>query len=68
MYYRYDTLRLQDEEVKGIEYYDLEEALDLIRTGKTRLPYDETYENIFRKLKQELGIIPKEENKNIMEK
>ena len=63
-----DTLKLQDEEVKGIEYYDLEEALELIRTGKTRLPYDETYENIFRKLKQELGIIPKEENKNIMEK
>lgn len=63
-----DILKLQDEEVKEIEYYELEEALNLIREGKTRLPYDETYEKIFKKLKQELGIICKEENKNYMEK
>ena len=58
-----EHLRLQDEEVKGIEYYDLEEALALIREGKTRLPYDENYEKIFEKLKEELGIKSKEDNK-----
>lgn len=63
-----DTLKLQDEEVKGIEYYDLEEALDLIRNGKTRLPYDENYEEIFENLKEELGIKVKNKNKNEMEK
>ncbi len=63
-----EGLKLQDEEVKGIEYYDLEEALNLIRKGRTRLPYEESFENIFEKLKEELGIKEKKENKNSMEK
>ena len=61
-----DTLKLQDEEVKGIEYYDLEEALNLIRENKTRIPYSQEFEGIFNNLKQELNLKPK--NKNIMEK
>ena len=65
-----ETLALQDEEVKGIEYYPIEEVFDLIREGKTRIPYDQQtdkFEEIFDKIKQELGIIPKE-NKKIVEK
>ena len=58
-----EELKLQDEEVRGIEYYNLEEALNLIRDGKTRLPYDENYEKIFEKLKEELGIKLKDNNK-----
>lgn len=63
-----ELLILQDEEVKGIEYYDLEEVLNLIREGKTRLPYDKSYEKIFEKLKEFLGIKQKDNNKNIEEK
>ena len=63
-----ENLKLQDEEVKGIEYYDLEEALNLIREGKTRLPYDENFEKIFDNLKEELGIKAKNQNKNEMVK
>ena len=61
-----EDLALQDEEVKGIEYYDLEEALNLIRENKTRIPYSQEFEEIFNNLKQELNLKPK--NKNIMEK
>lgn len=61
-----EDLALQDEEVKGIEYYDLEGALNLIRENKTRLPYSPEFEEIFNKLKQELNLKPK--NKYIMEK
>lgn len=61
-----EDLALQDEEVKGIEYYDLEEALNLIRENKIRIPYSQEFEGIFNNLKQELNLKPK--NKNIMEK
>lgn len=61
-----EDLALQDEEVKGIEYYDFEEALNLIRENKTRLPYSVEFEEIFDKLKQELNLKPK--NRYIMEK
>lgn len=67
-----ETLELQDEEVKGIEYYDLKDVINLIRNGQTRLPYDKEnsnyFEEIFKKLEEELGIKTKKENKNIMEK
>lgn len=63
-----ENLKLQDEEVKGIEYYDLEEAFNLIRERKTRLPYDENFERIFEKLQEELGIKSKNSNKNNIEK
>ena len=66
-----ETLTLQDEEVKGIEYYSIEEVFDLIRNNKTRIPYEqdlENFEEIFKKIKQELGIKPKENNKDLMEK
>ena len=61
-----EDLALQDEEVKGIEYSDFEEALNLIRENKTRLPYSVEFEEIFDKLKQELNLKPK--NRYIMEK
>ena len=61
-----EDLALQDEEVKGIEYYELEEALNLIRENKTRIPYSQEFEEIFNNLKEELNLKPK--NKNIMEK
>lgn len=67
---REEMLALQDEEVKGIEYYPIEEVFDLIRNEKTRIPYDqdnEKFEEIFNKIKQELGIIKKDNNK-IVEK
>lgn len=70
-----ETLALQDEEVKGIEYYGLEEVFDLIREGKTRIPYDQDkkkFEEIFEKIEQELGIKQqgdnKDSNKDVMEK
>ncbi len=58
---------LQNDEVKEIEFYDIEEVFNLIREGKTRFPYDNRYEEIFSKLKEELGIKLKEDNKNEME-
>lgn len=63
-----NILNLQDEEVKGIEYYDLDEALELIRKNKTRIPYDERFEKIFENLKKELGIIERDSNNLIEEK
>lgn len=63
-----ENLKLQDEEVKGIEYYDLEEAINLIREGKIRLPYDESFEKVFEKLEEELGIKSKNSNKDNIEK
>ena len=63
-----ETLALQDEEVKGIEYYGVEEVFDLIRTGKTRIPYEqdtEKFEQIFNKILIELGLIKKDTIKNI---
>lgn len=68
---REETLSLQDEEVKGIEYYPLEEVFELIRRGKTRIPYEqdtEKFEEIFEKIQQELGIKSKNTNNNIIEK
>lgn len=70
-----ETLALQDEEVKGIEYYPIEEVFELIREGKTRIPYDqdiEKFEEIFEKIEQELGIKQqgdnKDNNKDVMER
>lgn len=66
-----ETLELQDDEVKGIEYYDLEEVFELIRQEKTRIPYSqakEKFEEIFENIQQELGIKTKKANKDIMEK
>ena len=66
-----ETLALQDEEVKGVEYYPIEEVFDLIREGKTRIPYNqdnEKFEEIFEKIEQELGIKPKSQNKNEKER
>lgn len=66
-----ETLELQDEEVKGIEYYELEEVFELIRKGKTRIPYDqdgEKFEEIFEKIREDIGIKLKKRNKNSMEK
>ena len=65
-----ETLALQDEEVKGIEYYPIEEVFVLIREGKTRIPYEqeaEKFEEIFEKILQELGIKSKN-NKCLDEK
>lgn len=53
----------QDEEVEDYCFMELEELLNLIRNGKTRFVYTEEYEEIFKKLKQEMGILPKENNK-----
>ena len=61
---REEMLALQDEEVKGIEYYPIEEVFDLIRNEKTRIPYDqdnEKFEEIFKKIMQELGIKSKDD-------
>ena len=66
-----ETLALQDEEVKGIEYYPIEEVFDLIRKGNTRIPYDQEtkkFEEIFEAILQELGIKDKEQNLNEKEK
>lgn len=67
-----ETLALQDEEVKGIEYYPIEEVFNLIRQEKTRIPYTqqaEKFEKIFVKIQEELGIKSKKENtNNTMEK
>ena len=66
-----ETLSLQDEEVKGIEYYDVEEVFNLIREGKTRIPYNqdkEKFEEIFERVKQELGIKILNNNKVVSEK
>ena len=68
---REETLALQDEEVKGIEYYPIEEVFDLIRNGKTRIPYEQQekkFEEIFEKIQQELGIKSKDISNNIIEK
>ena len=61
---REEMLALQDEEVKGIEYYPIEEVFDLIRNEKTRIPYkqdNEKFEEIFKKIMQELGIKSKDD-------
>lgn len=67
-----EDLKLQDEEVKGIEYYDLDEVISLIRDGKTRIPFgkenEKDFEKIFEKIKEELGIKAKKSNNNVMEK
>ena len=70
-----ENLSLQDEEVKGIEYYTVKEAFDLIREGKTRIPYTQDskkFEEIFEKIERELGIKNQDSNtynnKDIMEK
>lgn len=56
-------IKLQDEEVADYCFMELEDVLNLIRNGKTRFIYTEEYEEIFKKLKQEIGILPKENNK-----
>ena len=56
---REEMLALQDEEV-----YPIEEVFDLIRNEKTRIPYDqdnEKFEEIFKKIMQELGIKSKDD-------
>ena len=65
-----ETIALQDEEVKGIEYYQIEEVFDLIRKAKTRIPYKqqaEEFEKIFEKIEIELGIKLKDNNKYLNE-
>ena len=63
-----ETLALQDEEVKGIEYYPIEEVFELIRNEKTRIPYEqdtEKFEQIFNRILIELGLIKTDNIKNI---
>ncbi len=55
-----DLLELQDEEVKSIQYHNLNEIISMIKQGKTRLVYDDDnskdFDLIFQKLNQELRI------------
>lgn len=45
-----EDVDIQEEEIEKIMWIPMEECFDLIRTGKTKFPYDERYEKIFEKV------------------
>lgn len=47
-----DNVKIQKDEVEEIYYVPMEEAFELIRTGRTKFPKDDRYENIFEKVRE----------------
>ena len=46
-----NKLNIQKEEISDIEWLSMEEVFELIRQGKTKFPYDNRYEKVFKQVK-----------------
>lgn len=55
----------QEEEVQNIEWVPYQECFELIRQGKTKFPYDERYDKMFKKIEEYIKGKNIENNKDI---